>query len=318
METDGRVSPAPRRGAGAYLAAARQAEPVAPRQRYAAAGLVVLSAFVAQFGAALAMQLIRGSSPEAASWFRNLVGGLALVALVVARGGRLGAIELRPAIYLGLILGAMNTTFYEAISRLPLGDAVAVEFVGPVAVAALTASHRRNLLWIALAAAGVVAISRPGPDHLDYVGLLFVGAAATLWAGYILVGRRVATGPSRHETLAGAMLIAVVFLTIPALLRSGSALLHPNVFEIGIVVGVLSSAIPYGVELMALQRVPPAIFGVLLSLQPVMAGVMGVLVLGQPIHALDALGFVLVMAASVGVTVLTPGAAKPVEAPAPI
>jgi inner membrane transporter RhtA len=272
-------------------------------RRLTAAGLVVASAFSAQLGAAYAVSLIQSSTPAMAAMLRNLVGAAILVTFVFLRRGSLRGLDLKPALALGLILGVMNTSFYAAIARLPLGDAVAVEFAGPIAVAAITSSVRRELLWVALAAAGVLAISHPGPDHLSYAGLGFVLLAGTCWGGYILVGRRVATGGRRSDTLALAMVASAAVLVVPALLQAAPALGRPGFLALGVGVGVLSSAIPYSVELIAMERVPPTVFGVLLSLQPFMAAVMGFVVLGQHVSTLEAIGLLLVIVASVGVTV---------------
>ncbi|HXA42319.1 MAG TPA: EamA family transporter [Candidatus Solibacter sp.] len=271
-------------------------------RRLTAAGLVVGSAFSAQLGAAYAVSLIQSSTPAMAAMLRNLVGATVLVGLLLLRRGSLRGLDLKPALALGLILGVMNTSFYAAIARLPLGDAVAVEFAGPIAVAAITSSVRRELLWVALAAAGVLAISHPGPDHLSYAGLAFVLLAGACWGAYILVGRRVAVGGRRSDTLALAMVGSAAVLVVPALLQAAPLLGRPGFLALGVGVGVLSSAIPYSVELIAMERVPPTVFGVLLSLQPFMAAVMGLLVLGQHVSALEAIGLLLVIAASVGVT----------------
>jgi inner membrane transporter RhtA len=263
---------------------------------------VVGSAFSAQLGAAFAVGLIRASTPSMAAMVRNLVGALVLVALLGLRGGSLRGISWRPAILLGVILGVMNTAFYSGIERLPLGDAVAVEFIGPVAVAAITSSARRELVWVALAALGVIAISHPGPDHLSYEGLAYILVAAACWGAYIMVGRRVALSGRRADTLALAMVFSAAVLVVPALLQSAPALTSTRFLALAAGVGVLSSAIPYSVELMAMERVPPTIFGVLLSLQPFMAALMGLMVLSQHISLLEGAGLVLVIIASMGVT----------------
>jgi inner membrane transporter RhtA len=282
------------------------------RGRLTAVGLVVGSAFSAQLGAAFAVGLIRASTPAMAAMVRNLVGAVVLMALLGLRGGSLRGISWRPAVLLGVILGVMNTAFYAGIERLPLGDAVAVEFIGPVAVAAITSSRRRELIWVALATLGVLAISHPGPDHLSYEGVAYILVAATCWGAYILVGRRVALGGRRADTLAVAMVFSAAVLVVPALLQAAPVLTSTHFLLLAVGVGVLSSAIPYSVELMAMERVPPTIFGVLLSLQPFMAALMGLVVLGQHISLLEGGGLVLVMVASVGVTL---GGGEPTAEP---
>ena len=273
-----------------------------PTTRLGAAGLVVLSSLSAQLGAAYAFHLFAFTSTSMAAWLRNLVGAAVLGAIVLARRGSFRGLNVRAALGLGFILGGMNATFYEGLLRLPLGDGVAIEFTGPIVVAALLARSRRHLLWVALAAAGVLAASRPGPDHLNFAGVAFMLAAATFWGLYVLLGRRVATGGRRSDTLAFAMAFSALFLTVPAFARSAPTLADPRVLGLGVLIGVLSSAIPYSVELLAMARVPPAIFGVLLSLQPLSAGLIGLVVLHQRISLVEAIGFVLVVTASLGVT----------------
>jgi inner membrane transporter RhtA len=270
--------------------------------RLGAAGLVVLSSFSAQLGAAYAFGLFNMTSPTMAAWIRNTVGASVLIAIVLVRRGSLRGVNLRAVVAMGIVLGGMNATFYEGLQRLPLGDGVTIEFSGPIVVAALTATRRRHLIWVALAAAGVLSISRPGPSHLNYVGVVFMLMAATFWGIYVLLGRSIATGGRRADTLALAMGFSAVFLTVPAFARSASTLADPRVLALGALVGVLSSAIPYSVELMAMERVPPAIFGVLLSLQPLSAGLIGLVVLGQHFTLLELAGFCLVVCASLGVT----------------
>ncbi|MFN2463021.1 MAG: DMT family transporter [Candidatus Dormibacteria bacterium] len=273
-----------------------------PTERLGAAGLVVLSSLSAQLGATYAFHLFRYTSPSMAAWLRNLVGASILVALVLLRRGSFRGIKLRAALGLGVILGGMNATFYEGLLRLPLGDGVAIEFTGPIVVAALLSHSRRHLFWVALAAAGVIAASKPGPDHLNFAGVGFMLAAATFWGLYVLLGRRVAVGGRRADTLAVAMAASAAFLTLPAFARSAPTLLDPRVLGLGVIAGVLSSAIPYSVELVAMERVPPAIFGVLLSLQPLSAGLVGLVVLQQRVSLQETIGFCLVVAASLGVT----------------
>lgn len=267
-----------------------------------AVGLVVASTISAQLGAAYATRLFLLTSPVTASWMRNVVSAVALLLLLVLRRGSLRGINPRAAVALGLILGLMNTAFYYAIALLPLGDAVAVEFTGPILVAGLLSPRRRDLVWVGAAALGVIAISRPGPDHLDYGGLTWVLLAGACWAFYVLVGRRVATGGRQADTLAVAMVVAAAGLTAPALVASAPTLANPQVLAMGALVGILSSAIPYSVELLAMQRIPSYVFGVLLSLHPLMGVLIGAIVLSQAIGILEAVGLALVVTASLGVT----------------
>ncbi len=288
----------------------------APRHKLVAASLVVLSTVSAQLGAAYATRLFVLTSPVTASWIRNVVGASALLLLLVARRGSLRDVKLTHAIALGVILGVMNTAFYYGIALLPLGDAVAVEFTGPIVIAGILSPRRRDLVWVAMAALGVIAISRPGPDHLNYIGLGWVLAAGACWALYVLVGRRVATGGRQADTLALAMVVAAAVLAAPALGFGGGTLANPVVLLMGVLVGVLSSAIPYSVELLAMKRIPAYVFGVLLSLHPLMGALIGAIVLSQGVHPLEAAGFALVVGASVGVTLGSPAEESLAEVPA--
>jgi inner membrane transporter RhtA len=272
-----------------------------------------MSSLSAQVGAAYAFGLFRLTSPTMAAWLRNVVGASVLLGLMLARRGSWRSLNVRPAVAMGLILGGMNATFYEGLMRLPLGDGVAIEFTGPILVAAISARSRRHLVWVALAAGGVLAISRPGPSHLNYLGMLFMLMAATFWGVYILVGRRIATGGRSSDTLAMAMAFSALFLALPAFFRSATTLSDPRVLGLGVLVGVVSSAIPYSIELVAMGRVPPAIFGVLLSLQPLSAAVVGLVLLGQRVSVLELAGFLLVVTASVGVTFGKTTEAPPVD-----
>jgi inner membrane transporter RhtA len=274
----------------------------ASRQKLIAAGLVVLSTVSAQLGAAYATRLFLLTSPVTASWLRNVVSASALLLLLAARRGSLRRIRPTHAIALGVILGVMNTAFYYGIALLPLGDAVAVEFTGPIVIAGILSPRRRDLLWVGMAAVGVVAISKPGPDHLNYIGLAWVLGAGACWALYVLVGRRVATSGRQADTLAAAMVVAAAMLTVPAAWQSGGTLSNPTVLGMGLLVGILSSAIPYSVELLAMKRIPSFVFGVLLSLHPLMGALVGAIVLSQGVHPLEAVGFALVIGASIGAT----------------
>lgn len=275
---------------------------------------MVASTVSAQLGAAFATGLFLLTSPVTASWMRNVVSAAALLGLLRLRRGSLRGVRPSSTLALGAILGLMNTSFYFSIARLPLGDAVAIEFSGPIAVAAFLSPRRRDLVWVLMAAAGIIAISRPGPDHLSYAGLAYAAVAGACWALYVVVGRRVAIGGRQADTLALAMVVSAALLTLPALVVAGPSLSNPQVLALGLLVGILSSAVPYSVELLAMQRIPSYVFGVLLSLHPVMGVLAGLAVLGQAVAPIEVAGLMLVVAASVGVT-LGAGPQEPVPEP---
>jgi inner membrane transporter RhtA len=201
---------------------------------------------------------------------------------------------------LGLVLACMNLTFYHAIARLPLGIAVTVEFIGPLAVAVVHSHRRRDLLWALLAALGILSLAHGDSHHLSALGLILAAAAGGFWGAYILVQARVGQAFSDGSGLALAMLVATGLALPDGLAEGGSALLHPGVLAVGLAVGLLSSVIPYSVELKVLRQMSPGVFGVLMSMEPVAAAVAATVILGQGLSTREVLGMALVTAASVG------------------
>jgi inner membrane transporter RhtA len=261
-------------------------------------------------GAAVAVWLFAEIGPAAVAWFRQL--GAALVLLAWRRPPRAawrGRAFLLAATF-GTVTGVMNLAFYESIARLPLGTAVALEFAGPVAVAALGSRTRRDVAALLLVASGVMLIAdvRWAGSPL---GVLFALAAAALWAGYILLGRRVATVGVGLDGLAVGLTVATVVLS-PLALSAGRAWTSPRLLLLGIGVGVLSTAVPYALDQVVLRRgVGGATFAVLSALLPVTATVTGLLLLAQVPTAPEALG---ILAVVVGVALRSresPGGPEP-------
>lgn len=278
---------------------------------FAAPGLVVCSALTTQLGSAFAVGLFRYSSPSMAAWLRNTVGAAALLGIMAAGRRSFRGLDWRSAAVLGVVLGSMNATFYEGTARLPLGDAVSIEFIGPISVAAIFSERRRDLIFVGMAALGIILIGHPGPSHLNYAGLFFILLAALCWALYVVLGRRVALRDRRGDTLGLAMAFSAVWLLIPALIRSAGTLGDPRVLGLGLGIGVLSSALPYSLEMASMRRVSATVFGVLLSLQPLVAALMGFVVLGQRLGPAEVAGFILVIVASVGVNLTTRAGSQP-------
>ncbi|CAG7623435.1 EamA family transporter [Actinacidiphila bryophytorum] len=201
----------------------------------------------------------------------------------------------------GLVLGVMNLCFYLALDRLPLGIAVTTEFLGPLAVALGGSRRWLDVLW-ALLAGGGVALLVEGRGELDLVGLLFALAAGICWGLYILLGaalgRRTTEGNGLAVGMAVAALVAVPF----GVVDSGTALVRPWVLLAGLGVALLSSVVPYSLELEALRKIPPHVFGILMSLEPAMAALIGLVVLGESLHWSQWAAVLCVMAASAGAT----------------
>lgn len=256
-----------------------------------------------QFGSAFADRIFDRAGPGGVAFLRVLFA--ALVLLVVARPTLRGRTcrEITTVLAYGLFLAGMNWSFYEALSRLPLGVAVTIEFIGPLAVA--FAGSRRVLdgVWVALAAGGVVLLALGGGHAgVHLLGVVLALVAATCWACYILLAKRVGADFDALEGLAIGMAAGTVLVLPTGLVEGGGSLLHPVVLASCLGVAVLSSLIPYSLELMALRRLSTGAFGLLMSLEPAVAALAGVLILGQPLTLVLGVALVMVVAASVGIT----------------
>ncbi|MFI1995593.1 EamA family transporter [Actinoplanes sp. NPDC020271] len=212
----------------------------------------------------------------------------------------------------GAALAGMNTLAYHAISLIPLGPVVMLEVLGPLVLSVVTARRAASWLWAGLAAAGVALLSSTGFDRLTPAGIGFAVAAGVVWAGYIVASARVGQRFPRTDGLALAMTAAAV-ITLP--LGAGTALLKPHILAMGAAVALLSSALPYSLELLALRRMPTTTFAVLTSLGPAVAALAGYLVLHQRLTPVEGLAIALVVAADIG-AVRTPPRAQPVPAAA--
>jgi inner membrane transporter RhtA len=201
----------------------------------------------------------------------------------------------------GLVLGVMNLSFYLALDRLPLGIAVTVEFLGPLAVALGGSRRWLDALW-ALLAGGGVALLMDGRGELDLVGLLFALVAGTCWGLYILLGAALGRRTSEGNGLALGMAVAAVVAVPFGVAGSGTALAQPWVLLAGFGVALLSSVVPYSLELEALRKIPPHVFGILMSLEPAVAALIGLVVLKESLHWSQWIAVLCVMAASAGAT----------------
>jgi inner membrane transporter RhtA len=226
-----------------------------------------------------------------------------------------GREEWLPVILLGLVLAAMNLTFYHAVDRLPLGIAVTVEFIGPLAVAVGYSHRPRDLIWLALAVVGIVSLAHGDSRHLSSLGLVLAAVAGCLWGCYIPLQARLGRAFSDGSGLALAMLVATIVAIPDGVIEGGSGLLRPGMLAVGLGVGVLSSVVPYSVELAALRRMSPGVFGVMMSLEPATAALVGAVILSQGLSVREIIGMALVSAASVGATVVGRGSSP---APLPI
>jgi inner membrane transporter RhtA len=256
--------------------------------------LFVLSGISMYAGAAVAVGLFGHATPAGVAWLRCL--GAAVVLLAWRRPPRAAwrGRRLVLAVVFGVVTAGMNVLFYEAIARLPLGTVVAVEFAGPVLVAALGSRSVRDVLALALVAAGVVAIADVRLAGA-FAGVLFALGAAAAWAGYILLGKRVASDGDGIDSLAIGFAAATAALS-PLALGTREVWSSPRLLVLGVGVGVLSTVVPYALDQVVLRRVGQARFAVLLALLPVTAGVLGFVVLGQVPSWPEAVGTLAVVA----------------------
>jgi inner membrane transporter RhtA len=253
-----------------------------------------------QFGSALAAKLFSQVGPGGAVLLRLTSASVVLVIVWRPRlQGRTRRELLLVAVF-GLVLAGMNLSFYSAIHRIPLGVAVTIEFIGPLAVAVGGSRRRSDLLWVALAAAGIVVLTHGGTHRLNGLGVAFALTAACLWAAYILLNARLGRAFEGGTGLALSMCVASVVALPAGIVQGGLHLLKPRSLALGTAVGMLSSAIPYSFELEALRRIAVNVFGVLMSLEPAMAALAGLLVLGQGLTGRALVGIALVVAASIG------------------
>ncbi len=275
------------------------AVPVTRRDVLVPPGLMVVGATSMYLGAAVAVGLFDVIAPAAVAWLR--IAGAALVLLLWVRPPRTAWRwgRLRLAACFGLITAGMNIAFYEALAHLPLGTTVALEFLGPIVVAALGSATRRDVAALVLAAVGVVLIADVRWSGTA-IGVVLALTAAACWAGYIVLGKRVAARGTGVEDLATGFAVAAL-LTAPLAwwvadaVREGAAL--PVVLTQGLLLGIASTAVPYALDQVVLRRVGQARFAILLALLPVTASVIGLLALGQVPRPLEAVGIAFVAVA---------------------
>jgi inner membrane transporter RhtA len=266
--------------------------------------MVLAAATSVQFGAALAATIFDDVGAAASAMLRLGIAAVILMAIWRPRVAGLTREATRLVLAFGLALGLMNLCFYLALDRIPLGAAVTIEFIGPVGVAVALSRRRLDLLWIGLAVAGIVLLANPfgGGEPLDGLGLVLILMAAAFWAAYILLAQRAGQAFTGGRGLALASVVAAAVPLVPGLLGGGGDLLSVEVLAIGAAVALLSSVIPYSLEMEALRRIPASVFGVLMSLEPAVAALAGFLVLSQDLGVREMVAIGLVVAASVGVT----------------
>ncbi len=251
-------------------------------------------------GAAIGVFLFETTEPATVAWLRAAAAAVALLAWRRPWRRAWSRRQTVIALIFGLVTIAMNVAIYEAISRIPLGTAVAIEFLGPTAVAALGSRRRRDLAAVALASVGVLLLAGVEFDA-NLTGVLFALVSAAMWAGYILLGKRVADTGDGLDSLAVGMSLAAVVLApvilVPQARIDASVFVDSRTWLLGLCIGLLSTAIPYALDQLVLVQIGTAKFALLLALLPVTATLIGVAVLGQIPTSLEIVGITLVVIA---------------------
>jgi threonine/homoserine efflux transporter RhtA len=288
--------------------------------------VLVLSGIICvQVGAGLAARMFDQAGPAGLTGLR--LWWAALITAALGGRGLVGAIrgvlaehawrDLAVVVCFGVVLGAMNFSIYQSFARVPLGVAVTIEFLGPLAVAVASSRRLLDLLWVAMAAGGVVLLTHGGTTLASSTakagpllglstratGIAFGLVAAACWACYILLSRATGRRFSGSSGLTIAMIVAAALVTGPAVAQAGAALARPAVIATGLGVGLLASVIPYRFELEALRRVPAGLFGIWMSFEPVVAALVGLVLLSEGLTAREWL-------AIVGVVIACAGAAR--------
>ncbi|WP_418961519.1 EamA family transporter [Streptomyces tritici] len=260
--------------------------------------LVLLGILSVQVGAALAKNLF-GAVGSFGTVALRLFFAAAVLMLLWRPSVRMNRRTWTVVLGYGLTLGLMNLCFYLALERIPLGIAVTVEFLGPLAVALAGSRRWLDAFWALLAGGGVVLLME-GRGELDPVGLLFALGAGVFWGLYILVGAALGRHTTEGNGLALGMAVAALVAVPFGVADSGMSLLQPWVLLAGLGVALLSSVIPYSLDLEALRRIPPRVFGILMSLEPAMAALIGLVVLHESLNVTQWLAVLCVVAASAG------------------
>jgi inner membrane transporter RhtA len=271
------------------------------RERAVAIGLVLVAAVSPQVGAAFAVTLFDELGPAGAAFLR--LAFAAIILWAIWRPRLVG--DLRLAGAFGVSLGLMNWSFYEAIDRIPLGVAVTIEFAGPLLVAVIGSRRPLDVVWVALAAVGIVVLVDPIGGSMDAAGVAFALAAGACWMAYIYLNKRVGATFPGGSGLALAMAVGALVVLPAGVIQADGALVQPDLLGSALVVALLSSVLPYSLDLEALRRLPEAVFGVLMSLDPAVAALVGFVGLGQALGGREVVGIAMVVVASAGAASLS-------------
>ncbi|MFD5511050.1 DMT family transporter [Streptomyces sp. NPDC127051] len=290
--------------AAADLTTAPALPTTAGSSRFGPVALVIAAGVSVQFGAALAVMIMPGVGAAGVVTLRLAAAALVLLLLCRPKVRGYSRADWGTVVAFGIAMAGMNGLFYQSIDRIPLGPAVTLEVLGPLVLSVVVSRRLVSLLWAALALGGVVLLAGHGGGSgfggLDLLGAAFALGAGAMWAAYIVFSARTGRRFPQADGLALAMAVAAVLSLPLGVIEAGSALLVPSTLALGLGVAVLSSVLPYTLELLALRRLPAPTFAILMSLEPAIAATAGFLVLNQAMSPIDALAIALVIAASMG------------------
>ena len=274
-------------------------KPAGPAPRLSPVWLVLIGIFSVQFGAVVSKGLFGEIPPVGMVFLRLTTSSLLLLAFARPRVRDRPVTDWWPVLALGAALAAMNWSIYESFARIPLGVAVTIEFAGPLLLAAAGSRRPRDLVWVGLAALGITLFGA-GPTKVDPVGFVLALIAGGCWALYIVSAAATGRRWAGVEGLAVASTIATLAIAPFAVVAAGGRLFEPRLMMLGALVGLLSSVIPYSLEMVALRTLPPRVFGILMSLEPAVAALAAAVVLREWLAPLQLLAMACVTAASVG------------------
>lgn len=263
---------------------------------------ILAAMIIIQSGASLAKQLFPVVGPAGTTTLRLIFS--ALILLIAFRPWRKISSGLNwPFLFLyGTSLGAMNLLFYLAIERIPLGIGVALEFTGPLAVALLSSKRAKDLIWVACAVVGIILLLplTEASQNLDLLGIVLALAAGACWAGYIIFGQRASHGIDGGTAVSIGMVFAALVACPMGFAVAGEKLFSLNILPMGLAVALLSSALPYSLEMKALKNLPTQTFSILMSLEPVFAALSGLIFLKERLSITQVLAICFVIVASLG------------------
>lgn len=263
---------------------------------------VIVAMISIQLGAAIAKTLFPRLGPQGTTALRLAISSILMFAVLRPWRMRLTGKAWRSILIYGVALGAMNLLFYMALRTVPLGITVALEFSGPLAVAMIASRSPIDFVWIALAIAGLLALlPLQGARDVDAIGALYALGAGACWALYIVFGKKAGAGRG-PEVVAAAVAIAAILIIPLGIAQAGAALLQPSLILPGLGIAILSTALPYSLEMAAMTKLPAKTFGTLMSLQPAFGALSGLIFLGEHLALLQWLAIGAIIAASIGAT----------------